>query len=445
MDLFTSEATRPSGSGTENGAHGSRHAVSRSGLAHSRPRRSLRVALYSHDTMGLGHIRRNVLIAQSLVESGRPVDVLLLAGVREAGALPIPRGVDCISLPAYEKRPDGVYGSRHLAMPVGDLVSLRSRTLEAAVEGYRPDVLVVDNVPLGAMREMEPALQSMRRRAGARCVLGLRDILDEPRRVRAEWGASNNEAAIRTYYDSLWVYGDRRVCDVAQEYGLAADVAKRIRYAGYLDQSVRCDSSTRGFSKEIEAVLDFRGRVVLCSVGGGQDGRHLARAFVSTAFPPDTLGVLLTGPYMEDRVRDELARLALENGRLNVFGFLPEPGQLVRRADRIIAMGGYNTVCEVLSYGKRALIVPRLAPRQEQWIRAERLRALGLIDVLHPDSLTPEALAAWIASRVDDPAGSPVDLGGLSRIPLMLEELFSGAARQSVSAAQDRGASYVFV
>jgi len=97
---------------------------------------------------------------------------------------------------------------------------------------------------------------------------------------------------------------------------------------------------------------------------------------------------------------------------------------LVAKAERVIAMGGYNTICEVLSFEKRALIVPRVKPRREQIIRAERLRDMGLIDMLEADSMTPKALSDWMATdlaplRLND----RIKLDGLSRLPAMAAQL----------------------
>src|SRR3546814_8340015 len=44
---------------------------------------------------------------------------------------------------------------------------------------------------------------------------------------------------------------------------------------------------------------------------------------------------------------------------------------LMDRAVGVVCMGGYNTFCEVLSFAKRALVVPRTEPRMEQHIRSE--------------------------------------------------------------------------
>ena len=147
-------------------------------------------------------------------------------------------------------------------------------------------------------------------------------------------------------------------------------------------------------------------------------------AFVEADFPPDTTGVMVTGPLMPWETRQRLHRAAQRRTRFELLEFVPDPVPLIERADRVIAMGGYNTVCEVLSFEKPALIVPRVT-EPEQGIRARRMQELGLLDVLHPDDLSPQALAEWLAR---DPGPRPatggrVDLGGLIRIPGLLAEL----------------------
>jgi predicted glycosyltransferase len=101
----------------------------------------------------------------------------------------------------------------------------------------------------------------------------------------------------------------------------------------------------------------------------------------------------------------------------------------MERADRVIAMGGYNTMCEVLSLEKHALIVPRVHPNREQWIRARRMCELGLIHVLHPDLLHPDSLAEWLARDLGPPPASRsvLDFGGLERIPRLLAEVLASA------------------
>src|SRR2546428_4211044 len=125
------------------------------------PSRRPRVVLYSHDTMGLGHMRRNLLIAQTLAGGDLGATVLLVCGAVQAGALILPAGVDCLTLPALRKEPSGEYDARRLEVSLAELIELRARTIRAAVDAFRPDLLVADNVPRGALGELEPTLRDL--------------------------------------------------------------------------------------------------------------------------------------------------------------------------------------------------------------------------------------------------------------------------------------------
>ncbi len=155
-----------------------------------------RVALYSHDTMGLGHMRRNLLLAQALRHSRLQAVVLLIAGAREASVLTGAAGVDCVALPSLRKDGTGQYHPRHLAVSLQELLALRAKIALAALEAFDPDVLIVDNVPRGALRELDPVLESLRARRRTRLVLGLRDVLDDPATLQGEWARAQNQTSI---------------------------------------------------------------------------------------------------------------------------------------------------------------------------------------------------------------------------------------------------------
>lgn len=392
--------------------------------------RFVRIALYSHDTMGLGHSRRNQLLAQVLANSRWRTSILMIAGIQEPNALSRSPGVDYLTLPALYKEADGQYRSRHLHLSLQKLIDLRARTIRTALKAFKPDVFIVDNVPRGACQELDPALKYLHRHKRTSCVLGMRDVLDDPATVHREWSRANNEEIIRKYYNSVWVYGDPRVYDVVREYRFSADVAAKMRYVGYLDQSLRLKFVEDEESDPLEALHLPPGQLVLCLVGGGQDGTTLAEAFSQATFPPGTIGVIVTGPFMPPDVQMRLHYRAETNPHLRVLTFVNEPTLLLNRADRVIAMGGYNTTCEILSFQKRALIVPRVHPRCEQAIRAERLRDSGLIDLLHPDNLNSSTITEWLALEREAPAQvrERVDLNGLFRLPHLLEEVINSSS-----------------
>jgi predicted glycosyltransferase len=168
--------------------------------------------------MGLGHKRRNLLIAQALACSPLQTDILLITGMREGSDVPTPDGVDYVALPALHKGKDGQYQSRRLNLSLRDIITLRANIIRATVESFRPDVLIVDNVPRGAVRELDLTLEYIHAQGHTRCVLGLRDVLDDPITIQREWKHAANEDIIRKYYDRVWVYGDPNVYDPVQEY-----------------------------------------------------------------------------------------------------------------------------------------------------------------------------------------------------------------------------------
>jgi len=389
-------------------------------------KRHTRIALYSHDTVGLGHMRRNLLIAGALSSSSLDPAILLISGNSQANAFAPPPGTDSITLPALYKDAEGQYGVGPLPLSLRRLVTLRERTIRAALESFDPDLLIVDKVPRGALGELTPSLAALKARGRVRCVLGLRDILDEPTAVKREWDDADNEGAIREYYDAVWVYGDRNVYDLGREYKFGPDVCSRMTYTGYLDQRARLDiPDVRPDSGA--AVVDLpQGRQILCTVGGGEDGGSVAEAFAGAAMPDGTTGIVLAGPFMPRRTLQRVRRLAQLNEQLVLLEFVPEATRLMQRAERAVTMGGYNTMSEVLSFGKPALVIPRVTPRREQLIRAEHLQRLGLVDVLHPENLTAGAISDWLAQERSAPAATTrLDLGGLSRVPVLAQALLN--------------------
>jgi len=127
------------------------------------------------------------------------------------------------------------------------------------------------------------------------------------------------------------------------------------------------------------------------------------------------------GPFMDQDRRIAFQERAAKLDNVLAITFEARFERLLERAIGVVAMGGYNTFCEILSFGKPALIVPRTRPRKEQLLRARRAEGLGLVRVL-PDhgKRDPKLMAAELATLPDwqpkEVPDLPAFLGGLDRI-----------------------------
>lgn len=361
----------------------------------------LRVALYSHDAQGLGHVRRNLAIAGALAVSELAPDILLLNGTPYAREFDLPPRTDCLTLPALQKSLDGTYTGR-FDPPL--LLRVRAEAIGGALAAFDADLLIVDKLPRGAFNELQPALNH-RRRSGGRTVLGLRDILDTPTATIWEWQQARANEAIAEHYDAVWVYGDPRVYDPVTQYGFPQAVASKVSYTGYL-------------APQVQRPLTSGPPLVLCVVGGGQDGYGLARTFLESDLPTGVKALLVTGPHMPTVEREHLERIAAERGQRQVRRFIRGTLDLLLQAHAVVSMGGYNTVCEILASGVPAFIVPRTTPRQEQSLRAHRLQALGAVDTASLDTLTAPRLSEWIQQTLERAPrhGAVIDTDGLSTV-----------------------------
>jgi predicted glycosyltransferase len=382
-----------------------------------------RIALYSQDTHGLGRLRRNIAIARALA-GGEPRSVLLISGAGENAVIKLPPGADTLTLPALG---GGAEGDRGLGIGADALLQVRAEVLRSALSAFKPDALIVDRLPTGVGGELEACFDVLHE-MGTRIVLGLPEVLGDADRVRADWSPDSYDI-VRRHYDAVWVYGDRHVFDPVAECGMPRDIARMVRYSGYLDGY----GPGPGAAERERALRDEHhlgdGPLCVCLAGGNDEGVRLAETFARTPLPEGTTGVVLTGPFIDADDRAGLEALAARRDDMHVIGLLPDADTLIWMADQVIAMGGYHTTCEALAARKRALIVPSADRRPDQLIRAERLANLGAIDLMLHEELTPASLGAWLAAgpRAPEALSGVIDIQGLRRLPLLLAELTTPA------------------
>lgn len=394
--------------------------------------RGNRIILYSHDTFGLGHLRRSRALAAALTADDPTSSALILTGSPVAGRFAFPERVDHVRLPGVIKLADGSYVSEALGLDIDEITALRASLIQSAVAAYDPDLLIIDKEPTGFRGELLPTLDSLLGQRNTRCVLGLRDVLDEHEVLAAEWARKNAVAATERFYDEIWVYGPQSFYDPTLGLPLSDSARARIHWTGYIRRRGLLDGPEIGDP------------YVLVTPGGGGDGATMVDLVLSAYEMDPELSpqaVLVYGPFLAGEIRAEFEkRVADLDGRVTAVGFESRIEHLYMAAQGVVCMGGYNTFCEVLSFDKRAVIVPRIRPRKEQFIRARRAEELGLVSMLNEErgELSPAAMAMAIRGlqhqKKPSEAGAESLMGGLNYVKSRVRALIGrGPAQQSAA------------
>jgi predicted glycosyltransferase len=381
----------------------------------------MKALFYSHDTYGLGHIQRTLNIARQLAHDAPQVSMLMVTGSQFSNALAMPAQLDFMKLPSIVKDPSGGYRAQVSALAFPDLLAMRDNLLFETIKRYAPDVIVVDKAPAGVHGELVRTFDYVKAmRPATRIVLGMRDIEDDAAETRAAWAKQGIYPLLEKVYDHILLYGSRSMYDPVREYGLSGSVASKIIECGHVAKS-----------EPTVAAHDLRGalkmktnRLVVVTAGGGGDGYPMMRAYAGMLQQQFARGplrwdtLMVTGPFMSAAEREDLMGLVKPGLHLTVMPSSPDLYSWLNAADFVVAMGGYNTVVEVLSLRKPAVIVPRVSPRVEQLIRAEWLHEREVARMLHPDLCTPERLGREVADalsgahRFVPPVEAGVDMRG---------------------------------
>lgn len=378
---------------------------------------SYRVLMYSHDSFGLGHLRRCRAIAHALVERHKKLNVLILTGSPIIGRFSFRARVDFVRVPGIIKLRSGDYTSLSLHINIEDTLALRASIIEYTAQVFDPHLFIVDKEPLGLLGEAQATLLMLKRRGRCRLVLGLRDIVDEPGVVAEEWRRKGVMPALERLYDHIWVYGHPQVYDPITAYEFPPKVAAKTVFTGYLRREPQPEAY---LPHEVAAALQ-KGPHLLVTPGGGGDGAEMVDAAISAYERFDDRlpwpALVVYGPFLPARRRQAFERRAAQLPRVTTLTFHEHLENLMENVTAVVSLGGYNTFCEILSLNKRSIIIPRVTPRAEQLLRAEAGHKLGLVQVLPPDRLTPETLTEAIVRLPEQP------LPASSRIPGLLHGL----------------------
>ena len=386
------------------------------------------IALYSHDSVGLGHARRNRALAYALAEhlpalTGGTVGGLLIAGHPDAGRDPLPEGWDWLVLPGMT-RARGGYGARRLGMEPDAVRDLRSATIDAALAALEPDLFIADRHPFGIDGELRPVLANLRAR-GTATVLGLREVLDSPRVAVAEWEALGGAEHVASFLDAIWVYGDENVYDPRLTGELPPALAQKAAATGYLAHGRPAGRPVSPERTSPKPPPPY----VLTVLGGGSDGAELARLAATARLPEGHRHLLITGPQMPEQDIVEIRELAAATSEATtVVRSAADVPELIAESAAVVCMGGYNTMAEVMATDTPALVVPRSRRRQEQPRRALALAAVAAVETREAAEMTSEHITQWwsraVTGRTDR---SHIDLDGLGIVARLAARLLPAA------------------
>jgi len=361
------------------------------------------ILMYSHDTYGLGHIRRTMAIASHLL--GPRINILILTGSPIAGRFSFPEQIDFVRIPGMIKKTNDEYLPLSIKINAQHALDIRKNIITATAKTFQPHLFIVDKEPLGLKKEVLPTLQWLRRcRPDTRSILGLRDIMDDAETVKKDWKEKKVYQHLENLYSEIWIYGIQEFYDPVKEYNISESICRKMYFTGYIPRKIPGKETVRHFKKEIGLKNDEK--LVVVTTGGGGDGYKVMDTYL-TALESYTnsqpfKSVLITGPFMPKLERRDVFKRARKLG-VRTYHFYRQMEKIFAAADVVVSMGGYNTLCEILGQGTVSLVIPRETPRMEQIIRARAFNRQNLVDYIPWDDFTPELLREKIASLLQNP------------------------------------------
>jgi predicted glycosyltransferase len=360
-----------------------------------------RFLFYSHDGLGLGHVRRNLAIASALTEIASDATILVLTAASDAQRLALPPRVNLVNLPGPHRADQ--------------------RVLAAAVELFRPEVVLVDHDPFGPGGELGPALELLRA-SGGQAVLGLPDVLDDADSVDLEWRNRGLFDRITETFNRVLVYGQPDLLDPVHEYRFPEPLARITSYCGY----VVSPADKFGGTAFDRTVRPYAARpCVLATAGDGDAGFAVLEAFVTAAADSSWHATVVAGSHSS---QDQLALLRARAAEAGVTyrGFVPGLPSEFGSLDALVCTGGYNTLAEAAAAGVPTVCIPRAEPSEDQLIRARAFESRGLLRVLPRYELDAEVLRAKVDEQLAEgprTGSAGLDLGGDRRVAHHLFEV----------------------
>ena len=370
---------------------------------------SLRIAIYSQDGFGLGHMQRTCSIAWEIYRLRSEASILTFSDSQLGQFFPISPHHDYIKLPSIAKDSPGNWQATHLSMSFPEILHLRKQLISNVLLNYAPDIFLVDHMPHGAMGELLPALETIKHsRIHTQVILGLRDILDSPEVTINRWQVEGAYDVIERYYARILVFGMQEVYDVVEKYQIPESDAGKVFYCGYVT-NLNTARDANNIRARYLADKSNNAQLIVVMAGGGADAYPMMSTLID-ALPKvledlPCIVAVITGPFMPAELIGDLSRRATQLP-IHMMESVNDSLSYISAADLVIAMAGYNTSVEILRMKKSAILIPRAGPSAEQRTRARLFADKHWVDMIDPDELTPDILAQQISNHLRHPIES---------------------------------------
>lgn len=361
------------------------------------------ILMYSHDTYGLGHIRRTMAIASHLM--GPRINILILTGSPIAGRFSFGERIDFVRIPGMIKKTNDEYLPMSIKINPRHALDIRKNIITATAKTFQPHLFIVDKEPLGLKKEILPTLKWLRRcRPDTRTILGLRDIMDDAETVKKDWREKKVYEHLENLYSEIWIYGIQDFYDPIEEYEISDAISRKIHFTGYIPRKIPGKDAVNKIKKELG--LKSPEKLVVVTTGGGGDGYRVMDTYLATlesfSNQPPFKSVLITGPFMPKEERRDVFKRARRLG-VRTYHFYRQMEKIFSAADIVVSMGGYNTLCEILGQGTISLVIPRETPRQEQIIRARAFHRQNLVDYIAWSDFSADRLGQKLFDLLENP------------------------------------------
>lgn len=363
----------------------------------------MKVFIYVQHLVGIGHLRRALLLALAMERRG--LETVVVSGGRPVSLFPQTR---IRPLPPAHCSPEDYStilddGGRPVTQAWKDR---RAALLLEHFEHERPDVLLLETFPFGRRQfrfELLPLLENARFAARRpRVLCSIRDVLQH----RSEEREDETIRLLNDFFDEVWVHGDPDWIGLERSFSRTADIAPEVLYTGYVSEPWSGNTAANGEG-------------VLVSSGGGAAGVALMRCAAEARGLSGARTLpwrFLVGGHLSSDQQAELTALAGPGASIEPVR--PDFKDVLAGCRVSISQFGYNTAVDLLQTRARAVVVPFEGPGEtEQRTRAEAMAGKNLFEVVPEPALTPRSLAEALdrAMARPRPEAPAIQLGGAGR------------------------------